>query len=301
MQALFPVSFERFLTLSISILWATTWALHICDGLHMLTGDRTKHYENIATSLNLTVFMCWSHEGMQSACYAIYYANFYCVFRSNLTGLPRRSGQLCRSRWQFRGFSGDVFVLLDPQKCHAHFSLGGRPKESLCALWLRNNVVKAQKCLSIEWSPPAVRRQQEQAPWRLWEQTSKASRIYHGHGTDFRTTLNCSWLAPNRVRPKSCGESGASPQAEWSLDARRGAARLYLASLKLERKMGTVRSPVSDTCWRWKSLGTLPGDSRGWNWTRAFIELWWVRNENKDPSYSRCLFFISFLRNISIV
>ena len=97
---------------------------------------------------------------------------FYCVSRSSLAALTSRPVQLCRSRWRRRGLSGDISSY-STRKSAVHTSrtlktFGWRSKESLGALWLRNNAAEAQKYL-FKWSPPSVRRQQEQASWWLSE------------------------------------------------------------------------------------------------------------------------------------
>ena len=97
---------------------------------------------------------------------------FYCVSRSSLADLTNRPVQLCRSRWRFRGLSGDISPYLSRESAvHTSRTLktfGWRSKESLGALWLRNNAAEAEKYL-FKWNPPSLRRQQEQSPWWLSE------------------------------------------------------------------------------------------------------------------------------------
>ena len=105
---------------------------------------------------------------------------FCFVSRSSLADLASRPVRICRSRWRCRGLVGDVSSY-STGKSAVHTSrtlktFGCLSKESLIALWLRNNAAEADKYL-FKWSPPSVRRQQEQAPWRPSEQTGEASRI----------------------------------------------------------------------------------------------------------------------------
>ena len=97
---------------------------------------------------------------------------FYCVSRSSLADLTSRPVQLCRSRWRRRGLSADISSY-STRKSAVHTSrtlktFGWCSKESLGALWLRNNAAEAQKYL-FKCSPPSVRRPQERPSWWLSE------------------------------------------------------------------------------------------------------------------------------------
>ena len=108
--------------------------------------------------------------------YAIYcFAHLLLCFQVKLGWFDEpASSNFCRSRWRCRGLLGDDSSY-STRKSAVHTSrtlktFGCLSKESLGALWLRNNAVEAEKYL-FKWSPPSVRRQQkqQQAPWRLFE------------------------------------------------------------------------------------------------------------------------------------
>ena len=132
---------------------------------------------------------------------------------------------------------------------------------------------------------PAVRRQQEQAPW--WRSESKLAKLV-ASTMDMEPVpeLDCELShlsSPNRATGrKSSGKSGASgggrPSGVWTLGGEpHGFIRLRFASG--EKSGGSSQSNSRHLPGR-----IWPGYSQGWNWTGWGYWAVMLQNENKDPS-----------------
>ena len=145
---------------------------------------------------------------------------FYSVCRSSLADLTRRPVQLAfkMAMSGLSGLSGDISSY-STRKSAVHTSrtlrtYGWRSKESLGALWLRNNAAEAQKYSVQVESPFSATSIATSTLVTLWDQASEASRIYYGHGAGSRTRL---WTVPpflsKSKRPRGincCGQSFAT-------------------------------------------------------------------------------------------
>ena len=125
---------------------------------------------------------------------------FYCVSRSSLADLTSRPGStLLLKMAMSRGLSGDISSY-STRKSAVHTSrtlktFGWPSKESLGALWLRNNAAEADKYL-FKWTPPSVRRQQERAPW--WLSENKLAKLV-ASTTDMEPVRACVYYFPPRL------------------------------------------------------------------------------------------------------
>ena len=190
MQPFFLGSFEGFSTLS--IYHGPELGLCVFRRLHMLTGGRTKHSENIAISLNLNLTCTRRHAKRR---YAIYcFANFLLCFRSSLAvDEPAQDGDVeaCRA----------IFHPFWPAKAPCTLPDPWRPSDDVLKnLWKRcDSGTTSQRLRSIS---SAVGRQQ--APW--WLSESKLAKLVASTKDiepvpelDFEFSL---LFFPNRVRPK---------------------------------------------------------------------------------------------------